>query len=163
MRAVVAGIAMVLVCVSCGTPPNASSLDAGGSGADDTGPDGGTRWQDLYATYFGPTGRANCSQARGACHTSESDLGFATSGFVCGATRDSCWQGMTQGLDAGYPVLVPAGATDPATTPLWEALYKGAPSGGAMNNNMPQTLNYTFSASDLARISAWIRNGALND
>jgi hypothetical protein len=88
-----------------------------------------------------------------------SDLGVATSGFVCGITAESCWQGMTQ-AQAGHPPLVPrGGAADATTTPLWQALYKGPPA-GTMSNNMPQTLAFTFSTSDLAAIRGWIEAGA---
>lgn len=91
------------------------------------------------------------------------DLGVATSGFVCGTTSDSCWQGMMQG-QLGHAPIVPADATDATQTPLWAALYKGPPADGsvsnAASNNMPQNGSYTFSASDLARIQAWIQSGA---
>jgi hypothetical protein len=51
------------------------------------------------------------------------------------------------------------GAADATTTPLWQALYKGSPA-GTTSNNMPQTLAFTFKASDLAAIRGWIEAGA---
>jgi hypothetical protein len=92
-----------------------------------------------------------------------SDLGVATSGFVCGTTSDSCWQGMTQGQLGRLPVVPMGGAADATQTLLWAALYKGAPPGGASFNNMPQNLKYVFTATDLAAIRAWIESGAPNN
>jgi len=149
MRTGAVGAILLLACSICG-------------GHDGSAPPEGVRWQDLYGSYFGPTGKANCSQGTGACHATGSDLGVATSGFVCGPTSDTCWQGMTQGL-AGHKALVPPGVTDATQTPLWIALYKGAPSGGALSNNMPQNLKYTFLPADLTRIQAWIQAGASNN
>jgi hypothetical protein len=145
-----------LACSFCGGHEGGATPDTD-AGSD--GPAAG-RWQDLYASYFGPDGQANCSQGTGACHSVSSDLGVATSGFVCGPTSDSCWHGMNQGL-AGHAALVPAGgASDAAQTLLWAALYKAKPSGGTVSNNMPQNLTYMFTSADLARIAAWIQAGA---
>jgi hypothetical protein len=158
MRRSATGAVLLLACAFCGghDDSEASSVDGG------MGDVQGVRWQDLYAAYFGSTGLASCSQLPGSCHRSASDLGVPTSAFVCGATSDACWQGMTQGQPGRTP-LVPSGVTDPTRTPLWAALYKGAPAGGTMSNNMPQNLSYTFSPSDLARIGAWIGDGAPNN
>jgi hypothetical protein len=158
MRTGAAGAVVLLACSFCGGHDDAATPGT------DAGPEvvQGVRWQDLYASYFGPTGLASCSQLPGSCHRAGSDLGVPTSGFVCGLTSDACWQGMTEGL-AGHPALVSPGVTDATQTPLWVALYKGAPSGGVLSNNMPQNLKYMFSAGDLARIQAWIQGGAPND
>jgi len=164
MRRSAAGAVLLLACAFCGGHDDsaASSVDGG------MGDVQGVRWQDLYAAYFGATGQASCSKFPGSCHGSASALGVATSGFVCGSSSDACWQGMTQG-QPGYPPLVPPGVTDPTQTTLWKALYKGAPVGGTTSNNMPQNVGaggapgYTFSSSDLARIGAWIEDGAPNN
>jgi hypothetical protein len=156
MRKGAAGAVLLLACSFCGGPDHSTSPGPDGSSAQ------GTRWQDLYASYFGTTGQASCSQKPGACHGVASDLGVSTSGFVCGMTSDECWQGITHSID-GHPALVVPGTTDATGTPLWAALYKGAPSGGAASNNMPQSLSYMFSPTDLARIQAWIEAGAPND
>lgn len=154
MRMGAAAAVLLIVGSSCG------GHDPAGPSTDGSG-EPGTRWQDLYASYFGTTGQASCSQKPGACHGVASDLGVSTSGFVCGMTSDSCWQGVTHSIDT-HQALVPPGVTDATQTILWAALYKGAPLGAAANN-MPQNLSYTFSASDLARIRAWIEKGAPND
>jgi hypothetical protein len=215
--------------------------------------DGGHTWSDLYICYFGPQGKASCT-AQGSCHGNASQTGASTSGFVCGASKEACWRGMTQGIvvcggndggedaegdagaeggdaakdapadvaldgprdastdaradapsdatmdgtadggadgaaeaeadgatEAGCPSALDAGAgcmaalipivppctTDPTTTGLWSALSKV--SGGGRGNMPcaqpsqacpPNAPAYTFTAEDLARISAWINEGA---
>jgi hypothetical protein len=162
MRKGAVGLVLLLACSFCGGPDDLAP------GGDDGGVDAsqGTRWQDLYRTYFGVNAQASCSQNPGACHRAVSDLGVATSGFVCGTTSDSCWQGMMQG-QLGHAPIVPAGATDATQTPLWAALNKGPSTDGAASNaasnNMPQNGSYTFSATDLARIRSWIQSGAPNN
>ncbi len=158
MRKGAAGVVLLIACSFCGGHDDSEAAGRDG------GADGSTavRWQDLYLSYFGLTGQASCSQLKGSCHRADADLGVPTSGFVCGTTSESCWQGMTQ-AQPGHAALVSPGVTDATQTPLWAALYKGAPTGGAISNNMPQNLSYTFSPSDLERIQSWIESGAPND
>jgi hypothetical protein len=51
--------------------------------------------------------------------------------------------------------------------PLYQALWNGSTPGncaaGVCKNNMPYTLAYQFSPSDLALIAQWIQNGAPNN
>jgi hypothetical protein len=145
---------------------------------------GAPTWTGLYADYFGPSGQASCT-AQSSCHGAASELGAQTSGFVCGATKESCWQGMTQGIvDGGFfcPIVCIGGdaggagcpqntsfacPTDPTQQSLYTDLHKGQASG---LNNMPCGGNlatcpssestYTFTSDDLARISTWIQQGA---
>src|SRR5579872_3303391 len=179
---------------------------------------GGHTWTDLYTCYFGPTGKASCSGKSG-CHGITNSSAAAISGFVCGASKDDCWFGMTHPIyvllgvepltpcDAGaaaadgscpmlpadaspdaapictcYPspstpdeAIVPTGGkVDPTTTFLWRALHvPSSPCTHALCNNMPcgdlgnncpkGTGLYTFTPDDLARISAWINEGAQNN
>ena len=177
---------------------------------------GGHTWTDLYACYFGPTGKANCS-AQSGCHVSPDGTVASISGFVCGTTKESCWFGMThpiyvlQGVepptlcDAGaaavdgscpmppadasadaapicscypsaanpdLPIVPMGGTTDVTTTYIWPALH--VPSStctrAGLCDNMPcanigqacpkGTGAYTFTPDDVARISAWITEGA---
>lgn len=161
MRKGAFGGLLLLACSFCSSPDTSTAPSPDG-GLDAAQP---VRWQDLYASYFGygNGAQASCSQLPGSCHRAGSDLGVPTSGFVCGTTSDSCWQGMTQSANGQMPLVPPGGAPDATKTPLWAALYKGAPAGGAVKNNMPQNLSYTFSAGDLARIAAWIESGAPNN
>jgi hypothetical protein len=132
---------------------------------------GGHRWQDLYTCYFGPTGKANCS-SQGFCHGSETQLGSQFSNFVCPPTKDGCWQGMVAGS------LVPMAAdmkTDPTQTILYGSLRKPNGTGlmpcspvetplpdGGTNITCGSSANgtYVFTTDDLARITAWIQEGA---
>jgi hypothetical protein len=180
---------------------------------------GGHTWTDLYTCYFGPTGKANCSSQAG-CHVTLNTSAAVISGFVCGATKEDCWFGMTHPIyvlqqggqdltpyeicdagaaaldgscpmspaDAGpdaaaicscfpspqnvYPPIVPTGGTaDPTATYLWPALHTaGANCSRGLCDNMPCAslgqncpkgmAAYMFTSEDLARISAWIKEGA---
>jgi hypothetical protein len=180
--------------------------------------DGGHTFTDLYTCYFGPTGKANCT-AQAGCHVSLASAAAPISGFVCGATKDECWFGMThpiyvlQGVDpptlcdagaaeadgscpappadAGadaapvcscypsasnpfLPIVPTGGAADPTTAYIWPALRAASNTcTKALCNNMPcgdlaqgcpnGTASYNFTADDLARIAAWIQEGAPND
>jgi hypothetical protein len=214
-------LALVAAC-ACGC--NATGGEQGGQAL---APDpcdatkGGHTWTDLYTCYFGPTGKANCS-AQAGCHVTVNTVAASLSGFVCGASREDCWFGMTHPIyvlqqggndlsplvpcdagaaaadggcplppaDAGpdaaaictcypspsnvYSAIVPTGGTaDPTATYLWPALHTASPmcpTNRALCDNMPcanlgqacpkGTGAYPFTPEDLARISAWIKEGA---
>jgi hypothetical protein len=126
------------------------------------GTNGGHRWQDLYACYFGPSGQASCA-ARSGCHGASidggpGDLGSKASSFVCGPSVDACWQGMTKNGP------VPKGGTaDWTTTTLYVRLAK--PDGSGNMPRMPCALadqvlcpaSFVFQRADLDRIAAWIQ------
>ncbi len=141
---------------------------------------GGATYTDLYADFFGPCGQGSCSGQSG-CHDNATETGALTSGFVCGGTQKSCWEGMTMGIpaDAGgvFPPIAPPDAGDPTQTPLYGGLHKAKASG---LNNMPRKsdrsrlcLDAALAKAtvrpslpgDLARISAdlWIQQGAQNN
>jgi hypothetical protein len=126
---------------------------------------GGSTWTDLYADYFGPCGSASCS-GQSECHLDANSAGTKLSGFACGVTQESCWEGIAVGipLDAGggFPPIV--------TGALVSALHKSQPTGLDQNNMPcgeaaefacpPATSPYAFTPADLARISSWIQQGA---
>ena len=116
-------------------------------GCEPGGANGGSRWQDLYACYFGPTGIANCALNSG-CHV---ENGGGSAYWVCGTTSESCWDGMS--------TAIVAGVTDPADTLLYTALRK--PDGTGDMPVTPGTLVFTYG--DLGRIAAWIEAGAPNN
>jgi len=137
-------------------------------------------WTCLYDNCFGPTGQASCSTSLGVCHLEASQSGAMISGFVCGQTKESCWEGMTMGIpaDAGgfFPPIVLAGVA-PASTVFYKALHQASATGDnplcsgnpAFDCNMPcgdpitchaNSAPYTFTADDLVQISAWIQQGA---
>jgi hypothetical protein len=106
---------------------------------------GGHGWHDLYSCYFGPEGKASCA-AQGTCHGTSSSQGARLSGgFVCGPSKDSCWAGL-------------AVFNDPTLTQFYAALRKTDGTG-----TMPKSSSFTFQPDDLARIRAWIQQGAQND
>lgn len=69
--------------------------------SDEVGADSGstTTWTALYTDFFGPAGTASCS-AQTSCHGTALQSGAQTSGFVCGVTKTSCFDGMTKGIPA---------------------------------------------------------------
>lgn len=82
------------------------------------------------------------------------------SGFVCGTTAASCYDGMTK---TATPVLVSASdAANPTMALLYRALYTGGTAGNT-SDNMPETQLYQFGPSDLALIAQWIKDGAQNN
>jgi hypothetical protein len=117
----------------------------------------GSRWQDLYACYFGPSGVASCGSQGTACHGSADALGATTAlHFLCGTTSYTCWQGM---IDA---MAVPdGGSTQPTGTLLYSVLRKR--SGNNILSTMPLGSTYTFSPAAVAQITAWIEQGAQNN
>ena len=132
-------------------------------------PQGPSTWTALYADYFGPTGLANCSSLS-TCHGSAMATGAGTSGFVCGTSKDECWQGMTVGTNcvAAVPPCPIVQGKVAETTGLYNNLHK-VDATGKQTGTMPlngATLTakgYVFSPSDVARISAWIAQGAPNN
>ena len=138
--------------VTGGDPLIADPCQPGGANS------GGSRWQDLYACYFGPSGPGSCGGLGSSCHGSSTSTGGPF--FVCGQTADACWQGLV-----AKSIVPDGGATDPTTTQLYLALHK---EGASLLNNMPRSPSvdkptYTFSAPALAQISKWIQQGAQNN
>lgn len=120
---------------------------------EDAGPIVNPTWAGLYADYFGPTGKASCS-GDGACHGDASHNGAKLSAFVCGADKDACFASIT-----GESTLVRPGA-DPSSPSGLELILRKEAGGGRMPL---RPASVTFSRNDIARIRAWIRNGAKND
>src|SRR5580700_6747273 len=93
-----APLAAVLILAST----SSSGCDATGSaqGGEALIPDpcaathGGHTWTDLYTCYFGPTGKASCS-AKAGCHVIANSTPASISAFICGASKEDCWFGMT--------------------------------------------------------------------
>ncbi|MGH7269939.1 MAG: hypothetical protein ACREJ3_05865 [Polyangiaceae bacterium] len=129
----------------------------GGSFAD-AGP---VTWSELYTSFFGPSAPATCT-ANSSCHGALGDLGAQGSGYVCGATKDSCYAGMTASIVQGFPPLIPdGGSNSPKTTVLYQALHVVGGSGGIMPLNGPDGgAGYEFTQADLTRIGAWLYQGA---
>jgi hypothetical protein len=113
----------------------------------------GHTWAELYGDFFGNP-RAACA-GNGACHGDANQPGAQSSEYVCPLNdKDSCYKSIT-GAAAG---LVLTG--DPAGSPLILNVLRHA-DGSA--GNMPKNSGYAFTATDLARIQAWIAAGAQDD
>jgi hypothetical protein len=132
--------------------------------------DAGNTWTDLYQCYFGPSGRASCA-GMSDCHTSSSNtIGAGGFFFVCGPTKDTCWDGFTSFLvdgDAGPMRTVGAGNTlqylraPGSKVPIMPCNVTGQGNGVPTCNLLGLAGNaYTFTQDDLNRINAWIMNGA---
>jgi hypothetical protein len=100
---------------------------------------------------------AGAAEIDGSCPTADLDAG-PDAAPLC-----SCFK--------PTPLVPTGGVGDPTTTTLWPALQKAAggctsglcnnmPCGNLAQNCQPGTAAYTFTSDDLARISAWIREGA---
>jgi hypothetical protein len=147
--------------------------------ADPCGPDAPPTWTTLYTCYFGPSGTASCGSLA-ACHQNAAGLGAMTGGFVCGSSKESCFQGMTQGIaPAAGGVFCPivclgtcpqngeACPSDPTKQLLLGDIHKA---GGGGLDNMPcggnlivcpsGSATYTFTSDDITRITTWIQQGA---
>jgi hypothetical protein len=128
-------------------------------------------WSYLYACYFGPnaSGHAGGCAANAACHQIATGAGTATSGFLCGLTKDSCWQGMT---DNTINPLLPTLVKSKNALTLYNALYQdGSDAGLIGTDNMPPStteLNAPpfmpgFTKGEMACIKGWVAAGAQND
>jgi hypothetical protein len=121
-------------------------------------PDGGQMtaghsWSELYSDYFGNP-RASCA-GNGTCHGDENQAGAQDSNFVCPANdKDDCYTSMTS------PLTELISTTHPSESALTNSVLRHA---SANVGNMPKNPAYAFSDADLARIQAWINDGALND
>jgi hypothetical protein len=139
--------------------------DAGPVAVDDAGPHA---WTDLYNDFFGAsTGAASCAGTPGQCHMLPNDLGSGFSGFTCGTTQDSCWMGMTVGNCASAlvkpcPIVPSGGSAAPTSTGLHINLHQSDAT-GTITGTMPLGDTYTFTPADMARIDAWITEGAQNN
>jgi hypothetical protein len=172
------GLAATLVFATvsaCDANQSPTGGDALFDGAVDPGPqdgqalcittDAGDRtWTSLYQDFFGPTGNGQCGAATrtGAngttsCHHDGTGNGALASGFICGDTQESCYEGITspQAVFVGQPVVVPC---NPSASYLTQVLRHD---GAGIMPYYPETV--VFSDDDMARVSGWISAGAPND
>ena len=121
-------------------------------------------WTALYKDLFGPASIGQCGDATRtgqngttSCHQKAGDNGAVASGFVCGDTQQSCYDGITspQANFVGQQVVV---ACSPCGSYLTQVLRHD---GGGIMPFFPE--NTVFSDDDMARVSAWIAAGAKND
>ncbi len=120
-------------------------------------------WGALYQDYFGPTGLGQCGDSTrtgvngtASCHHDPGGSGAQASGFICGDTQQSCYDGITSPKAAfvGERVV----GCGPDDSYVLQVLRQD--SGGIMPY-YPE--NVYFSADDMLRIRAWIIAGAPNN
>jgi hypothetical protein len=136
----------------------AGASDEGGVASSVVDAGAGTTWTALYRDFFGPTAPASCAGS-GACHgSSEASGADGSNGYVC-ASRDGCRASMLS-VETG---LVQASDADaPEKSTLVDVLRRRSANGGTVGS-MPKSSTYVFSDESIARVEAWIRNGAPDD
>ena len=103
-------------------------------------------WTDLYTTVFGPTGTSSCNKT-GGCHIT------TQSGFKCGTTKTSCYNGLVAvGMINPGPHASASKLVDPNQSPLCGSLGGGMPKFGTCIN-----------AAELADLKSWLASGAADD
>jgi hypothetical protein len=134
--------------------------------ADDGGPDAVADAGDGATMTALDAGDAAPDASDGG--TGKTDAGDAGANTGGDAAVDPCQCPM----NARFCANVPAGCTDPTRTTLWSAIQKPGAMGTGTRNNMPCAASqvaqacppnaaaYAFTTDDLARISAWIKEGA---
>jgi hypothetical protein len=121
----------------------------------------GHTWTELYTDYFGGHGRAACS-GNGTCHgdTSTASGGYQATGFECPPDDPTtCYKT----LRSASIVSADAGAF--TQTYLSQALRTVDCNIQSFPCDMPQSPAqvYTFSQTDVDRISAWVAEGSPNN
>lgn len=102
-----------------------------------------TSFRALYRDFFGPGAPASC--AGSSCHAPG---GFGAPSFECGFDQAKC---------ASSAAAIATNQADFRASTLFLLLRKQ--DGG----RMPQGSTFVFDEAALARIEAWVKNGAKND
>jgi hypothetical protein len=111
----------------------------------------GHTWTELYADYFGGHGRAACA-GNGSCHGSGLSSGTG-SGYECPPDdAGACYNSMKS-----YPLL--SGTTYDLSG--FRNILRSVECPGCPMPFTPQV--YEFTEADIARISAWLAEGAPNN
>lgn len=135
-----------------------ASVADGGTAEDLVDAGAGTTWTDLYRDLFGPSAPASCAGS-GACHGAAEQSGARGSyGYVC-ASRDGCRASM---LSPETALVQASDFGAPSKSTLVQTLRRRSASGSVVGS-MPKRSTYVFSHDSIARVEAWIRNGAPDD
>lgn len=109
---------------------------------------GAATWTQLYTDYFGPGGKGQCGKASG-CHLDSTGGGQF---WICGSTKQSCYQGMQNNV-------IPCDATGSKMPAILRKVSEPFAPG-----KMPaDPTSVTYDDNDVAKISSWINAGAKND
>lgn len=118
----------------------------------------GSTWTELYADYFGGTGRASCA-GNGNCHGSGKQAGAAYIGFVCPADDSkACYESLTTNTS-----LIMKGM--PFTSSYLYTALRQSSGCTATPACMPLSPveDYVFTKKDIDRIGAWVDAGMPNN
>jgi hypothetical protein len=114
----------------------------------------GSTWTELYADYFGDHGRASCAGTPSGvgCHGSVTGLGASYSKFLCpSGDAGACYASMKANLLPQYNLMT-------------NVLRSSGCTAQGLACNMPLApYDYAFTATDEARIAAWVDAGAPNN
>jgi hypothetical protein len=174
-RIKLAGAFMLLVLVSVGSCSDPTTVDtqrrssssSGSSGSDpdggqeaepsyvlDDGSGSGTTWSELYADFFGPSGRASCAGTGTSCHASQRSEGYARSMFLC-TDEASCLQSMKGASN----LIKSSNFAEPENAFLIGVLRKSK-ADGSIVGTQPKSPLFVFHANSIERIKTWIGAGA---
>jgi len=119
------------------TPPRATSTDP--------------TFTALYRDFFGPGAPASC--AGSSCHAPG---GGGTGAFTCGSDQAAC---------AASAASIATNTVDKKPTADFRAsrLYANLRKASGESDLMPLSSTFVFDEAALARIEAWVKNGAKND
>lgn len=137
-----------------------SSGDEKDSGEDepdyvfDDGSGSGTTWSDLYADFFGPSGRAGCAGPGNACHASEDAEGSARSAFVC-PDEAGCVESIL-----GRSNLVRSTDTEKPEAAFLINVLRRKNADGKIVGTQPKLPLFVFHEKSIERIKKWIADGA---
>jgi hypothetical protein len=145
------------------SPPSSSGSSSGDetdSGEEepdyvfDDGSGSGATWSDLYADFFGPSGRAGCAGPGNACHGSEDAEGSVRSGFVC-ADEAGCVESML-----GRSNLVRSTDTEKPEAAFLINVLRRKNTEGKIVGTQPKLPLLVFHEKSIERIKQWIADGA---
>jgi hypothetical protein len=143
--ALLAFVAALAACSSGGSNDTHVVADAGSPNKEspvDAAPAPAT-WTSVYDTYFGPGTPGHCGNA--GCHAT------IRSGFLCGPTKDTCYQGLVSASLLSLTAPATSSLADPASSPLtW------------FGGIMPQD-NQGPNEAAADAVKAWITAGAQDD
>jgi hypothetical protein len=110
-----------------------------------------TSFTALYRDFFGPGAPASC--AGSSCHARG---GGGTGAFTCGFDRAEC---------ATSAASIATNTVDKKATADFRAsrLYANLRKASGESDRMPLGSTFVFDEAALARIDAWVKNGAKND
>jgi len=177
---VIAASAVAIQATACDAPQNIQGGDTqfDAAPAPPPGCDSGTcisgapanaTWTALYKDLFGPASIGQCGAPTRTgqngttnCHQKDGDNGAVSSGFICGDTQQSCYDGITSPNAAfiGQKVVV---ACSPCGSYLTQVLRRSDGDGGITGIMPFYPENAVFSDDDMARVTAWIAAGAQNN